>query len=216
MSAPPATISDAYRIEQQKLHENPRYGVASLAFAPLVSSLLRVGGCQSLSDYGAGKCNLKMALGLKDGGAIAYYPYDPAFPEYGPPRDAELVTCIDVLEHVEPDMLDALLDELSGLTRKLALLTVHTGPAKKSLSDGRNAHIIQQPPSWWLQRFAKRFEILHVQAVPKGFFVIAGAKGSHAQLSASLDLDRLAAAASKARPRRRGLAQRIRRILPAF
>ena len=216
MSKSTTTISDAYRIEQQKLHENPRYGVASLAFAPLVSALLRIGGCRSLSDYGAGKCNLKIALGLKEGGAIAYFPFDPAFPEYGPPRDAELVTCIDVLEHVEPDKLDALLDELSGLTQKLALLTVHTGPAKKTLSDGRNAHIIQQPPSWWLQRFAQRFEILHLQSVPKGFFVIAGAKGSHGELSASIDLDRLAAVASKSRPRRRGLAQRIRRMLPTF
>lgn len=216
MPMPRATISDAYRIEQQLLHQDPRYGVASLAFAPLVRSLLKAGGCQSVSDYGAGKCNLKLALGLEDGGAVAYYPHDPAFPEYGPPRSADLLTCIDVLEHVEPDKLDALLSELSSLTRKLALLTIHTGPAKKILSDGRNAHLIQQPQSWWLERLAAHFAIVHVQSVPKGFFVLATAKGGYAKLCASLDLGRLTAAASRARPRRRGLAQRIWRAFPRF
>ena len=103
------TISEEYRAEQQKLHRNPRYGVASLAFAPIVRSLLRLGRCSSLSDYGAGKCNLRRALGLRAGGPIHYHPYDPAFPEYGPPREADLVTCIDVLEHIEPKLLDTVI-----------------------------------------------------------------------------------------------------------
>ena len=49
-----ATISDSYLTEQKKLHENPKYGVASLSFAPVVRSLLRLGKCESLSDYGLG------------------------------------------------------------------------------------------------------------------------------------------------------------------
>ena len=35
------TISPEYLAEQQKLHENPNYGVASLAFAPTVAALIR-------------------------------------------------------------------------------------------------------------------------------------------------------------------------------
>lgn len=205
MDVPRDTISDQYRAEQQRLHRNPRYGVASIGYAPLVKSVLRIGRCSSLSDYGAGKCNLKMALGLSDGGPVSYHPYDPAFPEYGPPRAADLVTCIDVLEHVEPALLDGLLDELAGLTRKLALLTVHTGPAKKSLSDGRNAHLIQEGPAWWLQRFATRFEMLHVQMVRKGFFVIAARQGSYRELQESISLDKLSRAVGRARPRRKRL-----------
>ena len=208
-----ATISDAYRIEQQKLHKNPRYGVASRAYAPLVRSLLRIGDCRSLSDYGAGKCNLKRALGLRDGGPVAYQPYDPAFPDYGAPRPADLVTCIDVLEHVESHMLDPLLDELAELPRKLMLLTLHTGPAKKLLSDKRNAHITQQPPSWWLERFAPRMEVLHVQTVPKGFFVIAGPKDGYRDLGRTVDLVALSVAAGRARPRKRGLIGKIKRAL---
>ena len=202
MDAPRQRISDAYRIEQQMLHGNPRYGVASVGYAPLAADLIRLGRCRSLSDYGAGKCNLRHALGLRDGGPIKYHPYDPAFPEYGGAEPADLVTCIDVLEHIEPDLLDCVLDELSGITRKLALLTIHTGPAKKQLSDGRNAHLIQEPPSWWLHRFGDRFEILHVQIVPKGFFVIAGTRGGYGELDRSVDLRAIAAAAGRARPRK--------------
>ena len=215
MDAGRQTISDAYRAEQRKLHGNKRYGVASLTYAPLVSKLLKIGNCRSLSDYGAGKCNLKVALRLRDGGPVAYQPYDPAFPDYGAPRPADLVTCIDVLEHIEPDLLDNVLDELSSITTRLAFLTVHTRPAKKVLSDGRNAHLIQEPPSWWLDRLSARFEIQHLQAVPNGFFVIAGRKGGYAELAEGVDLEKLGSAAGRARVRRKSLKRRLKALLGA-
>jgi hypothetical protein len=196
-------ISDEYRAEQQKLHENPKYGVASLSFAPVVRSLLKLGNCASLSDYGAGKCNLKKALALRDGGRISYYPYDPAFPEYGSPQPADLVTCIDVLEHIEPQSLDAVLSEISSISRRLAFLTVHTGPAKKVLTDGRNAHLIQEGTSWWLGRMEPHFDILHVQQVRKGFFVIACPKGAYKTLGAELDLPAISKAAARRGGRKR-------------
>ena len=34
-----ATISEEYRAEQQELHKNPKYGVASLSFAPVAGPL---------------------------------------------------------------------------------------------------------------------------------------------------------------------------------
>ena len=213
MDAARQTISEAYRAEQQKLHGNKRYGVASLTYAPLVRKLLKIGDCRSLSDYGAGKCNLKMALGLRDGGPVAYQPYDPAFPEYGAPRPADLVTCIDVLEHIEPNLLDNVLDEIASITQRLAFVTVHTQPAKKVLSDGRNAHLIQEPPSWWIDRLSARFEILHLQAVPKGFFVIAGAKGRYAELAGSVDLVRIGTVAGHARVRRKGLKRLLKALI---
>lgn len=199
------TISECYRVEQQKLHENPKYGVASLTFAPLVQSLLRLGNCMSLSDYGAGKCNLKKALRLRRGGMVEYRPYDPAFPEYGSPQPADLVTCIDVLEHIEPQSLDAVLSEVASICRKLALLTVHTGPAKKSLTDGRNAHLIQECTSWWLGRFEPYFDVLHVQQVRKGFFVIACPKGMYRTLASELDLPAISKAAARRGGRERNV-----------
>ena len=210
-----ATISEDYRVEQQKLHENPKYGVASLSFAPIVRSLLRLGKCASLSDYGAGKCNLKKALRLRDGSGVRYQPYDPAFPDYGTPQPADLVTCIDVLEHIEPNSLDAVISELASISLKLAFLTVHTGPAKKVLSDGRNAHLIQESTSWWLDRFEPYFDILHVQQVRKGFFVVACPKGMYRKLDAELDLPAISKEAARRSSRKRSGFRALFRALSA-
>ena len=130
------TITDEYRRMQQELHQNPNYGVASLAFAPLVADLIRQANVRSVSDYGAGKQNLRKALFDQFQLELDYRPYDPAFPEYGEPRPADLVCCLDVLEHIEPDFLDRVLDDLKRITVRDGLFSIHTGPAVKVLADG--------------------------------------------------------------------------------
>ena len=97
--------------------------------------------------------------------SFQYYPYDPAFPEYGPPKEADLVCCIDVLEHIEEIFLDNVLNDLKKITKKLGFFTIHTGPAVKILEDGRNAHLIQKTPSWWLPKMCSKFEIKHLQEI---------------------------------------------------
>lgn len=181
------TISNEYLREQQILHRIPSYGTASSSYAPLVKKLLRIVGATSLSDYGAGKQNLKAALGRLGVTSIDYRPYDPVFPEYGAPQPADMVCCIDVLEHIEPDLLDQVLDDLARIVVGIGLLTVHTGPAVKTLTDGRNAHIIQQPQSWWLPRLSDRFEVRHLQMVPNGFLAIVEPRGAPANGKLSAD-----------------------------
>jgi hypothetical protein len=159
-----STISSEYLAQQKILHQNPNYGVASLSFAPIVADLIRQTGLQSVSDYGAGKKNLLIGLQRHGINQIEYYPYDPAFEEYGEPRPADLVCCIDVLEHIEPDKLENVLIELSKITLNLGFFSIHMGPAVKVLSDGRNAHLIQKPSSWWLPLLTTYFEVLHLQS----------------------------------------------------
>jgi hypothetical protein len=159
-----STISSEYLQQQKILHQNPNYGVASLSFAPIVADFIRQTGVQSVSDYGAGKKNLLLGLQRSGIDAIEYYPYDPAFEEYGQPKAADLVCCIDVLEHIEPDKLENVLLELSKITLNFGFFSIHMGAAAKVLSDGRNAHLIQQPSSWWLPRLSAYFEVLHLQS----------------------------------------------------
>jgi hypothetical protein len=128
-------------------------------------------GVRSISDYGAGKQNLKKALHNLGKTNFEYFPYDPAFPEYGEPRKADLVCCIDVLEHIEPDYLQNVLRDLRAITTRLGLFSVATGPAQKVLADGRNAHLIQKPTSWWLPQLCEYFEIIRLNRNPEGFWV---------------------------------------------
>jgi hypothetical protein len=52
---------------------------------------------------------------------------------------------------------------LASITSKIAFLSIHMGPAVKVLSDGRNAHLIQKPTSWWLPKLCQHFDIIQLQ-----------------------------------------------------
>lgn len=179
---PLGTITEDYRKLQQDLHRNPNYGIASLSFAPLVAEIMRRTGAKSISDYGAGKKRLVKGLFQAGVRSFDYHPYDPAFPEYGKPRAADLVCCIDVLEHIEPECLTNVLDELASITTKFGFFSIHLGPAEKVLADGRNAHLIQKPISWWLKQLIERFEIDHLQRhqmMGNGVWVIVAPQHAH-------------------------------------
>jgi hypothetical protein len=69
--------------------------------------------------------------------------------------------------------------DLNEITENLGFFSVHMGPAAKILTDGRNAHLIQRPTSWWLPVLCEYFEILHLQwhnMMGKGFWVIVKKK----------------------------------------
>lgn len=174
------TISKDYLEQQALLHcEEEDYGVASLSFAPIVAELIRQTNAKSLSDYGAGK--MKLREGLRKAGLDPdpYLPYDPVFPEYGPPRAADLVCCIDVLEHIEPPFLENVLIQLSEITTGIGFFSIHMGQAARVLTDGRNAHLIQEPSSWWLARLVRYFEVVHLQShriMGDGMFLIVKPK----------------------------------------
>lgn len=81
-----------------------------------------------------------------------------------------------MLEHIEPHLLDNVLDDLKRVTVGLGVFTVHTGQAVKTLPDGRNAHLIQQPPSWWLPKLTQRFELVTFNRMSMGFWVVVERK----------------------------------------
>src|SRR5271157_1863828 len=58
----PTMISDEYRKMQQQLHENPKYGMASVVYAPMVAQVIETVGAAEMLDYGAGKGRLGDAL----------------------------------------------------------------------------------------------------------------------------------------------------------
>jgi hypothetical protein len=67
----------------------------------------------------------------------------------------------DVLEHVEPTSIDETIS-LIGKTSKLQYHLISCAPAKLVLPDGRNAHLIQESPDWWRDKFIKEgFQILN-------------------------------------------------------
>ena len=166
-------ITSEYKAEQEALHAKGNYGTASLQYGEIVSGLVEATGAKTLLDYGCGSMqNLKTVLDCD----VLYLGYDPAGTEFSRKEPCDLVTCIDVLEHIEPDLLDNVLDDLMMLTDKLAFVTVHTGPAVKTLRDGRNAHLIQKPARLWLPQLMQRWDLQQFQANKHGFNVLLKAR----------------------------------------
>ena len=166
-------ITDDYRALNRALHQaRPDYGRSGHRWARLVERLILENEIDSVLDYGAGKGTLAAHF---TPGRIRQY--DPCVPGMeAPPEPAELVVCTDVLEHIEPDCLDDVLDDLARVATRLALLVVATRPAVKTLPDGRNAHLIQEPATWWLPQILARFDLAGFNETPGEFVVIARQK----------------------------------------
>ena len=127
----------------------PRYN------ALVVELLAETFQARSVLDYGAGKRTLGRKL------PFPIWEYDPAVPEIAaPPRPSDLVVALETLEHVEPELLSAVLAHLRELTRTVCYVTITTGPARKTLPDGRNAHLIIQPPQWWSAQLSQHFTLI--------------------------------------------------------
>lgn len=143
-------------------------------YGAMVSSMLDKLELDTLLDYGCGS-NLSLTKTLKPKRPFTYHGYDIGVPKYAdPPVPAQMVVCIDVLEHIEPECLESVMDHLEELTEVVLFATVHMGPSTKVMDDGRNAHLIQQPMAWWLPKFSDRFDIQTAQITSQtGFFVIA-------------------------------------------
>lgn len=151
-----SVISDEYRALNHALHcSDATYGTSGHQWAPLVRQLVARHGLADVLDYGCGKQTLARALP-----DLQVRGYDPAFDDLSaPPAPADLVVCGDVLEHVEPQHVAAVFDDLARCTRRFAFLVVATRPARKQLADGRNAHLCQLPASCWLAYILPRFDL---------------------------------------------------------
>jgi hypothetical protein len=150
-------ISPAYLEQNKQLHSEPGYGTKGYHYAKEIIPLANALRSADILDYGCGQRTLEKALGLP------IRNYDPCIPGLdSPPEPADIVVCTDVLEHIEPDCLDAVLDDLKRVTRHLGFFVVDTRPAVKILPDGRNAHLIQEPAEWWFPKFFSRWEIVQV------------------------------------------------------
>jgi hypothetical protein len=121
-------------------------------------------GAETVLDYGCGQGSLAHALAVM---GVDCREYDPAIPAKSDlPDPADLVVCTDVLEHVEPDRIDAVLRHLRALTRVALLLVVNLEGTHKRLSDGRDAHILQRPVAWWADRVAEGWRVIECTGLP--------------------------------------------------
>lgn len=148
------TISADYIAQNVTLHQNPEYGVTVFRHIETIKKIYEKTESRSLLDYGCGKGLLAKSLDFP------IWEYDPAVAgKNNPPRPADLVVCVDVLEHIEPDYLDATLIDLSRCIKKVGYFIIAAVPSTKNLPDGRNSHLIIQGLDWWKEKLKEYFLI---------------------------------------------------------
>lgn len=160
--------SPEYKALQEQFHKDrPDYGVSGRRYADQILGIAQQMKTRDILDYGAGKATLQKSIP---------YPiqnYDPFIDEYSKrPVPADLVVCTDVMEHIESEHLHAVLLDIQSLAKQAVFFQIATGPAKKFLPDGRNAHLIQENGNWWLLRLLSHFDIRQFQDLGGGIIAI--------------------------------------------
>lgn len=139
--------SEKYLEELKKLHSKKTFGTAAL-LPQEVKKIIEEKNIKSILDFGAGKGNTSSTI-REIFPAIELFTYDPVTFPISLPDKVEFIYSSDVLEHIEPYFIDKTLRDLADRATRYQYHLIACHPAKKSLSDGRNAHLIIESPDWW-------------------------------------------------------------------
>jgi hypothetical protein len=157
LPSPPLTIDDlcspGYRAQLREMAEKGAWAGGGAVYAGEVAKLCRKCEASSLLDYGCGFVDMAAVIARTEPwlvGSLKVQSYDPGIPGREQlPEPADVVLCVDVLEHVEPDKVQNVLRHIHSLTIKCALIVIACKPAEKRLPDGRNAHLTIDNSGWW-------------------------------------------------------------------
>jgi hypothetical protein len=169
----PELISPDYAALNAQLHrENLAFGVGGTKHADTVTKLWKVPSQNQSWITAVAKVIWRRHCHFLSGNTILPFPVSRILP-----RPADLVICTDVLEHIEPDKIDFVLDDLKRCVKKLGYFTIHTGPAAKTLPDGRNTHLLQHDEKWWSEKLVKFFTVGKIfQSGPELYVLVAPLK----------------------------------------
>jgi 2-polyprenyl-3-methyl-5-hydroxy-6-metoxy-1,4-benzoquinol methylase len=159
-------VSSKYKTvlnDTHKLTENKWGGGHSVDKLPKYESLLKSLEVKTMLDYGCANGKFKVYMD-KHKPQYEVYEYDPGIKGKDIlPQPADFIVCCDVMEHVEPDLLDNVMNHLQSLVIKGGFFNISTKEAITLLSDGSNAHKIVKDGQWWIDLFSKYFEVFNTE-----------------------------------------------------
>lgn len=160
------TLSSEYLETLQDHHKYKDWGGTAKRWAgPDLYEILnhRNYHLETALDYGCGQETLKGAFP-----ELKWTGYDPGIPELAekPEGMFDLVTCVDVMEHIEPEYVAEVLQEIADYAKRLVYLYIACAPANDKFMSGPRAgqdvHICVQPPAWWEEQ-VRALKGVHVQ-----------------------------------------------------
>ena len=166
-------ISDEYKQQIRQLHTaNDIWGNGPRGHILRIARWIYDSKITELLDYGCGKGkNIPYML------PISIINYDPGVPQWeNDPKVCEHLMCMDVLEHIEPELIDDVLAHIASKFTQEALMSISLVEAKEYLPDGRNAHILLHPVAWWIEKLEEFFEIRSIEFKSNCILTFVGVK----------------------------------------
>lgn len=149
-------ISDEYKAQLEEMHKNKDgFGANAKKYVGHLMDIVKSTGSHDVLDYGCGKGMLQQNM------PFLIKQYDPAIKVHSlDPEPADVVFCGDVLEHVEPELIDNVLAHMESKTKNLCFMVICGTEAKKTLPDGRNAHLLVKEGDWWFSKISQYYTII--------------------------------------------------------
>lgn len=170
-------VSEEYLEVLNKVHSNGEWGRQAGVLLGGLAPFIREWNTDTVLDYGAGAGSFKRNLHRVELDHINVIEYEPGIPEKSnPPQPQNYVICIDVLEHIEPELIDNVLADLDRVTLKEGIFSIDLGPANRILPDGRNAHLLIKPKEWWQEKLEKYWTVKEFGTVEGSYRVIVTKK----------------------------------------
>lgn len=146
--------SDMLRLKHQQLKKKNGggWGGAVQGKVLIIDRYIKLTDSKSVLDYGSGSGAFRRDLEQLRGDADIHE-YEPGHEELSAePPVCDATVCIDVMEHVEPELVDNVLQEIYDKTRKFAYIGVCCVPSGGAFDDGTNLHLLVKPPVWWIHK----------------------------------------------------------------
>jgi len=156
-------INPAYQAQLATMHSQGQFMRGSKLLQSVVPFFSQYQP-SSVLDYGCGHGGLMTAI-KEAYPNIAVDGYDPGNPAFNrmPKRSFDAVISADVFEHIEPQYLNLTLQLIDSKIQRCGWFRIACYPAKKTLPDGRNAHLVVESPDWWRNKILSnmRLSIAH-------------------------------------------------------
>lgn len=154
-------ITDAYAAHLRKEHDGSKWGSTGARFAGelFAQRIACRPYLKTVLDFGCGKGTMKPFL-LERFPNLTISEYDPgiAGKDKLPKGQFDLVMSSDVMEHIEPHLLEETIGILDGLTGLVSMHDIACSPTFKLFGEGpykgQDLHLIIEEPEWWRVQFA--------------------------------------------------------------
>lgn len=152
-------IDPEYQAQLVEMHNKGRFFRGS-KMLEVMQPVIEKYQPSSILDFGCGQGALlnSMQQAYPDVRINGYDPGNHLHSEI-PKQSFDMIVSNDVFEHIEPEYLSSTLQLINDTMNIVGWFRIACYPAKKSLPDGRNAHLIVESPAWWRQQLLANMNV---------------------------------------------------------